>query len=78
LDGRAAALMRNHGSVAYGTDLAQAVERIELLEWLAEAYYRSASIGTPKTLTDAEMLDVVATARATGYGTPRPVDQEVR
>ena len=24
----------------------------------------------------AELLDVIATARATGYGTPRPVNQE--
>lgn len=78
LDGRAAALMRNHGSVAHGADLNQACERLELVEWLAEAYYRAAAIGTPKILTDAELLDVLATARATGYGTPRPVNRETR
>jgi L-fuculose-phosphate aldolase len=60
LDGRFAALMRNHGSVAYGASVAEACERLETVEWLAEVYRRAAALGTPRLLTDAE-LDAVAT-----------------
>src|ERR1700729_4613970 len=35
LQGRNAAMMQNHGSVAYGSTMDQAVERLELLEVLA-------------------------------------------
>jgi len=34
LKGRNAAMMQNHGSVAYGSTMNEAVERLELLEWL--------------------------------------------
>jgi L-fuculose-phosphate aldolase len=47
LQGRNAAMMQNHGSVAYGSTMDQAVERLELLEWLAELYWRASSMGTP-------------------------------
>ena len=40
-------MMQNHGSIAYGSKMAEAVERLELLEWLAELYWRSSSMGTP-------------------------------
>jgi L-fuculose-phosphate aldolase len=60
LDGRVAALMRNHGSVTYGASAAEACERLETVEWLAEVYRRAAALGTPRLLTDAE-LDAVAT-----------------
>jgi len=48
LEGRNAAMMQNHGSVAYGSTMDQAVERLELLEWLAELYWRASSMGTPR------------------------------
>src|SRR6202161_50008 len=51
LQGRNAAMMQNHGSVAYGSTMDQAVERLELLEWLAELYWRASSMGTPRVLT---------------------------
>jgi L-fuculose-phosphate aldolase len=75
LEGRAAALMRNHGSVAHGSDLEQACDRLELLEWLADAYLRAATLGTPQTLSDADLLDVLTTAKATGYGSTRPAER---
>lgn len=71
LEGRSAALMQNHGSVAYGGSLAEAVERLELLEWLAELYTRCLAVGDPRILGEAELLDVVRVARESGYGTTR-------
>jgi L-fuculose-phosphate aldolase len=40
--------------------VAEACERLETVEWLAEVYRRAAALGTPRLLTDAE-LDAVAT-----------------
>ena len=68
LEGRNAAMMQNHGSVAYGSTMDQAVERLELLEWLAELYWRSASLGTPKVLTDKDFEAIIVAAMERGYG----------
>ncbi len=59
LDGRSAALMRNHGSVAHGASVEEACARLETVEWLAEVYRRAATLGTPRLLS-AEELDAVA------------------
>ncbi|WAC56351.1 class II aldolase/adducin family protein [Gordonia sp. SL306] len=67
LTGRTAALMRNHGSVAYGDDLDSACDRIELVDWLAELYLRSAAIAPPATLTHDDIVDVVVTATRRQY-----------
>ena len=50
LDGRAAALMANHGAVTHAGDLAKAVELALLLEWACTVYWRAAAIGTPRSL----------------------------
>jgi L-fuculose-phosphate aldolase len=68
LEGRNAAMMQNHGSVAYGSRMAEAVERLELLEWLAELYWRSSSMGTPHVLTDKDFEDIITAAIERGYG----------
>ena len=68
LDGRVAALMENHGSVAYGKDLAQACSRIELLEWHAEVYTRCVLLGSPRVLSEAQLEAVILAAVAKGYG----------
>ncbi|OLF17494.1 class II aldolase/adducin family protein [Actinophytocola xanthii] len=52
---RQAALMRNHGSVAVGSDIDEACERLELVEWLAEVYRRAATLGPPRLLGDDEL-----------------------
>jgi L-fuculose-phosphate aldolase len=54
-DGRRAALMQNHGSVAFGRDLEEAVDRLELLEWLCAVYAAAHELGTPRVLTNAEL-----------------------
>lgn len=69
LDGRQAALLGNHGSVAVGASLAQAVENALLLEWLAALHHRASALGTPRQLTEEQQADVVAQALATHYGT---------
>lgn len=68
LDGRVAALMENHGSVAYGKDIAQACSRIELLEWHAEVYTRCVLLGSPRVLSEAQLEAVILAAVAKGYG----------
>ena len=75
LEGRNAALMQNHGSVAYGSKMSEAVERLELLEWLAELYWRSASMGVPRVLTDKDFEAIIMAAMAKGYGSVKKVDK---
>ena len=58
LDGRAAALMANHGAVTHAASLAAAVDHALLLEWACTVYWRAASIGTPRVL-DAEAQQAV-------------------
>jgi L-fuculose-phosphate aldolase len=71
LEGRGAALMQNHGSVAIGATMTEAVERLELLEWLADLFSRSVAIGSPRLLSVDEMQAVVEAATARNYGTTR-------
>lgn len=64
---RSAALMANHGTVVHGADVEGAVERALLLEWCCEVYWRAAQIGTPRTLSDQQLRDVVESARRHNY-----------
>ncbi len=60
LKDRSAALMQNHGAVAYGANLEQAYDRAALLEWLCALYIGANSLGRPRILSAAELDDVVA------------------
>jgi L-fuculose-phosphate aldolase len=71
LDGRSAAILRNHGAVSYGRDLAQAYERALLLEWLARTYRLALSYGAPAILSAAELDEVTAETRRRRYGERR-------
>ena len=55
LEGRFAALLQNHGTIAYGDGIEEAYDRTQLLEWLAEVYWRARLAGTPRILDGAEM-----------------------
>lgn len=66
--GRNAALMANHGSIAFGDTMAKACDRLELLEWLCEHYAASVALGTPRPLTQAELDDVVVAFLTDSYG----------
>ena len=69
LEGRHAALLANHGSVAVGRDLGAAVERALLLEWLAQLHHRASALGTPRVLDQAQQDAVVEAALSRHYGT---------
>lgn len=75
LQGRFAALMENHGSVAHGNTLDQAVDRLELVEWLAELYCRSTAVGKPRVLAEAELHDVLRAAMSRNYGTTQKAEK---
>lgn len=68
LEGRAAALMGNHGALAVGSDLEAAMQTAELLEHAADLYWRAAQVGTPRALTVEDADAVAATIAARGYG----------
>lgn len=76
LEGRTATLMANHGALAYGSDLDQAVEASLLLEWACRVYWYAAQVGTPRTLDEEQRSAVVAAAVERGYGTTRPAASE--
>jgi L-fuculose-phosphate aldolase len=68
LEGRAAALMANHGMIAIGADVGAAVENARLLEWACELYWRAAAVGRPRTLDDGQAQDFIDAVTARGYG----------
>jgi L-fuculose-phosphate aldolase len=74
LEGRTAALLANHGTIAYGGDLESALRATELLEWACEVYSRAASLGTPRVLDEAARQAVVEAAVRRGYGTVQPLE----
>ena len=72
LEGRTAALMANHGAIAYGGDADSAVELSLLLEWACEVYWRAAALGTPRTLGEEQLSAVLSAVAERGYGGTRP------
>lgn len=60
MEGRKACLLANHGLVALGGDLAQAVELALQVERLAEQYAQALQIGDPHILDDRQMEQVLA------------------
>ena len=55
LEGRTAALMANHGAIAFGADAREALDRTLLLEWLCEVYWRAAAAGAPRVLSERDL-----------------------
>jgi L-fuculose-phosphate aldolase len=78
LDGRSAVILRNHGAVTYGRDLAQAYDRALLLEWLARTYRLALSYGEPSILSAAELDEVTAESRRRRYGERRGAREQRR
>lgn len=68
LEGRSAALMANHGAIAYGPDLDAAVSQSSLLEWACSLYWHAAAIGTPRTLGPDEQRAFLEAVTQRGYG----------
>lgn len=63
---RSACLLANHGAIALGCDLDDALERAVAVEELAEQYWRALQLGDPVILPDDEMARVIEKFR--GYG----------
>lgn len=74
LDGRAAALMANHGAIAHAQDVESATQQSLLLEWACELYWRAACIGAPRSLDERQRRAVIDTVAQRGYGSTRAVD----
>ncbi len=66
LEGRSGVLLENHGALTIGSSLAQAYDRMQLLEWLSTVYHRATCAGVPRVLTEDE-LDAFA-RRLAEYG----------
>lgn len=76
LEGRTAALMANHGAVAYAADLEAAVESSLLLEWACTVFWRARALGEPRTLDEGQRAAVVEAALERGYGSTRPAGED--
>lgn len=71
---RNAVLMANHGAVTRGATLAEALERTFLVEWACTLYSTASTLGTPKTLTDAQQQAVREVIDRLRYGKPQPME----
>ena len=58
LENRKACLLANHGMIALGKTLDQAVSIAVEVETLCEQYWRALQVGQPHILSDQEMADV--------------------
>jgi L-fuculose-phosphate aldolase len=76
LEGKTAALMANHGAIAWAADVDKAVEQSLLLEWACGVYWRAAQVGTPRALSADQQQDVVAAALERSYGTTTQPEDE--
>jgi L-fuculose-phosphate aldolase len=63
-----AAVMRHHGTVVLGPDLATAYDGARQLEWLCDVWLRARAAGAPAELTAAQVDAVVP--RFVTYGQP--------
>jgi L-fuculose-phosphate aldolase len=71
LRGGNACLLANHGMVALGSSLAQALRLAAEVETLASQYWHAAQIGAPHILDHDELDQVRARFREYGQGKPR-------
>jgi L-fuculose-phosphate aldolase len=65
-----ACLLSNHGTIAVGGSATEAQSRTELLEEMAELYYRSRTAGDPVVLIPEQLAEV--SARIHDYGQHKP------
>jgi L-fuculose-phosphate aldolase len=66
----AACLLSNHGTIAVGGSVSEAYSRTELLEEMAELYFRARTAGEPVILTHGQMAEV--SAKIHDYGQHKP------
>jgi L-fuculose-phosphate aldolase len=68
LEEHTAALMANHGALAYGADIGGAVENMLLLEWACGVYWHAAALGKPRVLGREQLDAVVEQVVSRRYG----------
>jgi L-fuculose-phosphate aldolase len=73
LEGKSAALMANHGAIAFGHDLAHAVKQSLLLEWACQLYSTAAAIGVPRAIDENARKAVLEAAVARNYGSTQRI-----
>jgi len=66
LQDRKACLLANHGMIAVGRDLEQALSVAVEVETLCEQYWRALQAGEPRLLSEAQMAEVMEQFK--GYG----------
>lgn len=68
---RTGCLLRNHGTIAYGTTLDQAYDRTAQLEWMCRLWLTASSVPglTPALLSQEQVAE--AGERLRGYGQRR-------
>jgi L-fuculose-phosphate aldolase len=76
LEGHTAALMANHGALAYGNDMDGAVDNMLLLEWACGVYWRAAQIGKPRVLGREQLDAVVEQFVSLRYGTTQEKEEQ--
>jgi L-fuculose-phosphate aldolase len=69
-----ACLLRNHGTIAVGTSVSEAYSRTELLEEMAEVYYRARVAGEPVLLTTEQLAEISAKIHDYGQTKPSPAE----
>lgn len=67
IEGRTGCILRNHGTVVYGSGLPEALDRAAKLEWVSALYWRAAQLGEPAELTDDDLELVKSQATNLGY-----------
>jgi L-fuculose-phosphate aldolase len=68
LEGRNAVLLANHGVIATGATLSEAMWRASELETLAKMYYLALAAGRPVILSDEEVARVIERVKTYGRG----------
>ena len=68
IEGRNGCLLANHGMIAAGKNLAQAMWLAVELETLARQYWHALQIGGPVLLSDEEVREAAEKFGVTGYG----------
>ena len=68
LEGRLACLLGQHGQIALGRTLDQALRMAAEVETLSRLYVQALTLGEPPVLSDEEMERVIGQMRRMGYG----------
>lgn len=66
-DSHKACLLQNHGTIAVGESPEEALKRTEILEEMAEVFYRASLAGDPIILSQAQVSET-ASKMSAGYG----------